>query len=290
MKKILVLFLFVPIFLSRAEEVFTVKEISFIPVRHYVGDVVELRVRVIGSELGTLRPPDPLPQGNWLDIKRVICTRIRKDDWEVRVEFTTFKPGSHLIPPLDLDSVVLPEIRTETRSILEDKDATRIEDPKGQLFLPGTWLTLTLWGFLLFGLPPIAIVFFRGLKKAIRQYRLTRDRQIPRNRIHRILRKLRKESGILKARSFFIILTSAVREYLTSRLNLPAETATTEELEYLLPQRISDTILTKEMVSLFSKADLVKFGGISSREKEMISILDRVDRMVEKVEELDAES
>ena len=265
----------------------TVREYGFIPVRYYVGDVVDLRIRVTGSDATPLSPPSDIPAGNWLEIKEIICSRVSRDEWEVRLRFATFKPGSHLLPSIDLGGMIVPEIRTETRSILDDKGSDRIDSLKGQLILTGTWFSLGLGVFVLVALPPLAILSYRLTLSTLSRYRTVRNRRLPRSRIVRILRRLSRLIGKIDPRVFFIRISAALRHYLAGRWDLPALTATTMELKRLLPEKIPDAGLHREVVSLFSRADLVKFGGAVSEEMEMRSTISRIEELVQKMEEIE---
>ena len=270
-----------------ADTGYSVREYGFIPVRYYVGDVVDLRIRVTGSDTASLSSPSDMPAGSWLEIREITCVQVRKDEWEVRLRFATYKPGSHLLPTVDLGGMILPEIRTETRSILDDKGSDRIESLKDQMILTGTWLSLGLGVFLLIVLPFLVMLLYRFSGGMMKRYRTTRDRRLPRSRILRILRQLSRLLDKLDPRTFFIRISAAMRQYLVGRWDLPALTATTSELERLLPEKIPNPGLHRELVALFNRADLVKFGGAVSEDTEMRSIISRAGELVQRMEEIE---
>ena len=64
---VLILLFFSPSPLE-SETGYTVREHGFIPVRYYVGDIVDLRMRITGSDAVPLKSPTDMPGGKWLDI------------------------------------------------------------------------------------------------------------------------------------------------------------------------------------------------------------------------------
>jgi hypothetical protein len=271
---------------------YLIQEINFLPVRYYVGDNVELRLR-IEAPGRDLRPPEPLFRGNWLVVRDVSCTRIRGHVWEVRIFFTTFRPGRHVLPDIDLGSAMLTGLKAETRSILDDKGVDRPAAQKGQLLLPGTWRALIITVFFLFLLPPLLYRTLKGCASLLRRYSILRQRMLPCNRIMRALKRLEQRLGDYDCAAFFAQITGLLREYLNSRLDFPAQTSTTLELEMLLPgalARVSPSSethsLTPGVIRLFQRADYVKFGGGSASQAEMTGVLGQVSQIVDGIEEV----
>ena len=259
-------------------------ELNFLPVRYYVGDVVDLRIRVTYSGSPDIRPPNPLPQKQYLLVRDVKCTRVRGDDWEVRILFSSFQTGSQILPIIDLGPVSLPGIRTETRSILEEDAVDRIAGFRPQMTLPGTRSLIIATLAFLICFPPAAWLIYRTTSRALLSYKEARDRRQPRNRIRQTLNELLKNMKALDPRSFFLTLTNALRRYLADRLNVPALTATTGEIRRLLPMQQLESSLNREVISLFSRADLVKFGSSPSNEEEMSLAIERVRGLVDQME------
>ncbi len=309
---------------AAAQENYSLQETSLLPVRFYVGDHVELRIHIKAKPGVGLRPPDPLPRGSWLQIDRILCSRIREDIWLARIFFTTYKPGSHLLPEIDLGEIRLTDLKVETRSILFDRRAGRIAEsrsgryagdyleqnadrpalktgewhteepggPREQLFLPGTWARL---GGVLVVVITAPLMFFFGLRistRLIRYYRLRMRKSLARTRANRALRLLKRRLREYDARGFFIRITDIMREYLERRLRFPAYAATTLELNRGLAAHFARTApsptfekLSVDIVALFRQGDRVKFGGDDLVEGERELVIDKVSGFVVSLEE-----
>jgi hypothetical protein len=282
-------------FLSWGQAEYSLGNIMVLPVRYYVGDPVEMFVRVSLPEGKALKAPGKLPESSWLEIRDVKCTKIREQEWDVKIHFTAFKPGVHILPDLNLGDIILSGLTSETLSILQGKGDDRLRPLRGQLVLPGTWLKIALALVLIFSMPPFLYLFIRFLLKIFGEYKLARFRILPKFRVSRALKRLGRELAELDPRRFFLRLTRALRNYLTARLAFPADKATTLEIDSLLPVKLPGALpsdrthtLQEEIVALFRRADHVKFGGLDSTKEEMAGALKKAEGIIvaiEKVEE-----
>ncbi|HUV07642.1 MAG TPA: hypothetical protein VMX75_07915, partial [Spirochaetia bacterium] len=178
-------------------------------------------------------------------------------------------------------------------SILDDKGKERFYGSKGQLFLPGTWHRIVIALFLILGMPPLLYRTVKLGTRVVRRYRRVLERQLPRTRLLHALERLRKGLSETDPRDFFIQVTRVLRDYFSGRLQLQAHTATTLELEHLLPERLSQFCLqpdaenlSERVVALFKKADGIKFGGRGATENEMIETIDQASEICGSVEEV----
>ncbi len=272
------------------QDTYIIQDSSFLPVRFYVGDNVELRLRLeVPSR--DLRPPSHTSGGNWLVFREITCARIKGQVWEVRILFTTFQPGRHVLPDIDLGGIVLSNLRAETRSILEDKEQEKPAGQKGQLLLPGTVRTVILTALGVLLMPPILYKLIRGGLSVLKRYNKLRQRKLPRSRILRALDRLQARLKDHDAAAFFTQVAGLLREYLNGRLHIPAETSTTLELRLLLPEALSRAhpsgeirLVTSGVIDLFQRADYVRFGGQSASQREMADVLDEVFQFVDNIE------
>jgi hypothetical protein len=269
---------------------YVIQDSSFLPVRFYVGDIIELRMHLEapGREL---HPPLETPRGRWLVVNEVSCARIRESLWEVRIFFTTFRPGRHVLPDIDLGGVVLSGMRAETRSILEDKGEEKHAGHKGQLLLPGTVRSLVLAALALLLLPPLAFKLIKGGLAMFRSYRAHRVRKMPYTRFLNALNRLQRKMNESDPAVFFTLFSRSLREYISGRLSIPALTCTTLELQRLLPEALSregEAVWTApvsiDVIALLKNADFVRFGGRSASQEEMKDALVKVSRFAHGIE------
>ena len=98
-----------------AQPGYTVVESGTAPLRFYVGDPVELRLRVrvaAGAKAAELRAPAKMPSASWLDVQRVRVAPLGGGEWDVRIELVSFAPGPTPVPRLDLGAVALEDPET----------------------------------------------------------------------------------------------------------------------------------------------------------------------------------
>ena len=308
---LVMLFLVTTTLCGRAQEAYSVSESSFLPVRFYVGDEVELRLRLQVTQ-AELEPPRALPSSRWLTVEDVQCNRYRPDEWVVRIHFVTFKPGSHTLPALDLGGLHLENIKVETRSILGDSEQTRPAGLKGQLGLPGTTWKLTVLILSLLAAPGLLLYGARLIRRVYLGYRELRRRLEPRKRILRELRRLLGRLEECPQDEFFSQITRLLREYFQRRFAVPAPMSTTEELRGILAEALAGALsaepagrsespvsseepaaparppfgteLSERVVRLLRRADWVRFGSFESSPEEMRETVAAAVAIVETIE------
>jgi hypothetical protein len=274
-----------------SQEDFTLQDTSFLPARYYVGDRVELRVRLTNVS-GDLRSPESLPPGSWLVVNEILCTRLREGTWEARIHFTTFRPGRHILPPIDLGAVTLSNMKAETRSILEGSEEEKPAGVKGQLILRGTWWRILGIASAIFLIPLVVFQSARMVLGFYRRYSLKRRRLVPMHRVLRALKRLKGQVEKYDPSGFFTEVTHILKSYIGARLHFSALTATTRELDRGLPVALSvcnenaDPSVLHDINALLQRADLVRFGGFESSREEMHSVVDEVKVIVETLEEV----
>jgi hypothetical protein len=276
---------------AAAQAGYAVLESGTAPLRFYVGDAVELRLRVrlaAAAKGGELRAPARLPSAPWLDLRRVRVAPLGGGEWDVRIELVSFAPGPARVPRLDLGAIALEDLRIQTASILEEKKAERPAPPREQLFVPGTALRLALAAGLAVGGPILAAWLAVRAVRLGRRLGRRRRLALPWSRLQRALRRLRLRAGRLAGREFYIELTSALRTYLERRHALAATTATTRELgerlRVLAPSG-EEREAADGLARLLARGDWVKFGGLAADPAERIAAVESAEACSRRLEE-----
>ncbi len=222
---------------SAAQAGYSVIESGTAPLRSYVGDLVELRVRLRlaapprpAASAATLAAPKKLPSAPWMDLRQVRVSTVGGGEWDVRIQLVSFAPGPGRLPALDLGAIVLDGLSVQTSSILMEKKVDRLAPPREQLAIPGTGRRIAVAGALIIGGPAAGFLLAARLARVARAVRARRRRAQPWSRLQKALRRLRTRAQRVGGRAFYIELTAALRAYLERRHGMEATTATTREL------------------------------------------------------------
>ena len=280
------LLLAVSVALSAQEE--SVESV-LLPPRFYVGDRVELRLTLdVPAEL-VVSEPERLPQDPWLEVHRVEVQDHRNPGRSgkvrIRVFFTPFQPGQSRLPALSLGELHLGETTVHTRSVLEQEQSLSLQGLRGQLDLPLTAARLALIITIGIGVPAGAFFAFLHGARGLVRIREQRRRRLPYLRFRSILRRLKKQSSEIEGRSFFILLSLALKSYLAERLSVPLMSATTGEIRQQLSGLGLEPSLSESIHELLRRSDLVKFSGRKTGRREMGAELRRVEDILEGIEE-----
>lgn len=285
---LLLLFL-LPGVISRGQSPYTLGSVGLLPARAYVGDTVQMHVRVSLEAGAMLVPPSDLPFSARLEIETVVCKRMREGEWEVQIHYTSFEPGARQLPALNLGAIELSGLDIVTRSVIEDRGETGLRSPKPQLAIPGTWTKIGFAVFSLLFCGPVLLFLLRCTPGWLARARKVQRRILPVLRMKFVLRRLGKRLPGMDGQRFFFYLTRAFRRYFSARLDFSAMTATTREIGRALPEKLSDgesggAPLAAEIESLFREADEVKFGGRSCRKERLRLVLAQSERLVDAIE------
>ncbi len=280
------IFFLVIIPFSWAQEMCKIEGMNLLPVRFYVGDNVELRLIVSVPPGRTLVLPVQIPDLKWIEINENIrISGLDGNMYELRILFTTFIPGSHLLSNIIIGDFMIPDVPIDTRSILEDKEITGLAPFEEQAELPGTWIILGIMIFIVLFMPYILLIAGKQLLIVFKKIQLNRKKELPGNKLRKGLRKIKHSLKKISPLTFFVQITELLREYLSDRLNLPVLTATTRELNKLLFDNVHKKRYTEKVVSIFRRADLIKFAGYKGRRGELSSTLDNVFNLIDIIEE-----
>lgn len=258
-------------------------ETVFLPPRFYVGDRVELRLRLQVGEGTRLEPVTLVTEKEWLSVEEVQVAPRGGGEAEVRIYFVSFYPGTTRLPELSLGDIRLADLDITTLSVLDRENGSRLRGPRGQLPLPGTRLKLAALLLAAVALPAGFYLLWRRLLAEARRLSSRRRRRRPYLRARRELRSLQQGLAGLDSRGFFIRLSRLLKAYLGERLALPVLSRTTRELAAASP-RLSPGAW-EEVTAVLGLSDLAKFSAHSSPAAEMAGTLKRVSDLIERLEE-----
>ncbi len=285
---------------AAAQPAYTVLESGTVPLRSYVGDPIELRVRLRlaaaprpGSAAPLLAAPKKLPSAPWVELRQVRVSAAGAGEWDVRVSLVSFAPGPARIPALDLGAILLDGLTIHTASIVQEKKVDRLAPPRDQLVVPGTQRRLAIAAALLIGCPIAGALLGGRLLRLARAVDARRRRAQPWSRLLKTLRRLRGRLDRLGGREFYIDLTAALRVYLERRHGLEATTATTRELGERLralaacepPAGSESAEAVDGLARLFERGDWVKFGGAAADRRELAAAADSAELWARRLEE-----
>ncbi|NBC30036.1 MAG: hypothetical protein GVY29_08590 [Spirochaetes bacterium] len=264
-----------------APQSYTIRNAVFLPQVFYVGDRVELRLRLRLEPGITLQQNSTPPRVQWGTVHGVTAVQ-QGQDAEVRVEFTAFRQGTLALPPLDLGRITIQGFDVFVETILSDNP--ELSPLRDQAILPSTDL-LIAGSLAALVLAPLLWIFFArfGKKRVQRLVERYRANQ-PARRLNRALRQLDSEVQALKGREFYIALLEDLRAYVSQKLGVDCMSATTHELRGYLDQLIEDSQDREELVALFHYGDLVKFAQRRSPVKKRRKHIQDVQEVIAKIE------
>jgi len=261
----------------------------FLPPVYYVGDEVELRLKIKGiKENVNIVIPDKLPGENWIEIDKVNYINFSNDIITFYIYFKTFKPGKQLLPYLDLGDIIIEGIEIETQSVIEKMKVQKASPLRGQIDFPGTWLLIFLIVFFAIFIPIASFLSYYYILFISRKIKMRMNKEIPKSKIKKALHLLTHQIKNLDSRQFYIKLADIIREYLEQRFLIPALTLTSRELKLFFENGIQEAGLQAKVYQfsvILSYSDLVKFGHIEATEAEKTDNVRLVCKIVDSIEE-----
>jgi hypothetical protein len=264
-------------------------ESIFLPPRFFVGDRVELRLTYQLPPGMDVEPPAQLPVHDWIDIQHIEVKDRRapgrSGEVQVRVFFIPFSTGETVLPPLRLGDLDTGELLVTTRSALQLEQDDSLRGPRKQLDLPLTWLRVLALVTIVVGVPLLLLLLLRCGLRGFRRIREARIRRRPYLHVSKSLNQLAAGKSTLEGKSFFILLSLAIRRYLSERLSRPLMSVTTGEISGYLRAAGLEEILSERIHQVLETADLIKFSGKRTNRREMERSLKAAGHIVEQVEE-----
>ena len=274
------------------------QEVRFEPAQFGVGDRVLARIVVRGA--AQLSAPGTVAAGEWLSVHGVDVLPRTDGSWEVRVLFTSYRPGVGELPPIDVGPFRLTGIGFLTVSVLPRYGDVppALRPPAAQMAVPGT-AALLIGGALTVLVAPYLLVsgglLLAGaggrvrarrartrprllLERGVQQLQTaaTAQRGHGRHRRHRHRRHPPQPSASASASAappdavaFYARLSHLARGYLAERLALPAHALTVGELRAALPEQGLPHGLGADLAAILDTADRVKFAGRGAGATEM---------------------
>ena len=242
-----------------ADETYIVKQMHFLPPTHYVGDLVEVRLRIDVVEGILPAEPTEFPEPGTVAIYDVRVIPI-SGEYDVRISFSSFHPGTRMLPQITLGKLVIKDIRIQTNSLIEDRNLNFVGvfDP---VYLPGSRLLLALAIGALLILPIISVGVFSWAKRLVKSLAESRREKLPFRELSGTLQELAAIPPPVDSRAFYISLSDGFKGYLSRRLSDRISTYTSREVVGNLKeqfQRVPQLILAAQAMPFF---DQMKFGG-----------------------------
>lgn len=264
-------------------------ESIFLPPRFFVGDRVELRLTYDLPAGVAVEPPAQLPAHAWVEFQNIEVQDRRTPGGSgevlVRVFFIPFFSGETVLPPLRLGDLDTGELLVTTQSALQLEQDDSLRGPRRQLNLPQTWLRLLTLIVIGIGAPLFLFFLLRYGIRGFKRLREARIRRLPYLHVRKSLNQLVTGRSSMEGKSFFILLSLAIRRYLSERLSMPFMSATTGEITGSLRAAGLEESVSEAIHQLLKAADLIKFSGKRANRREMEKSLETVGRIVEQVEE-----
>lgn len=267
------------LFVSAQAQDYTISRVVFLPSIYHVGDRVELRLSIEGLSQD-LSLPQQLFQPEWGSIHDIRIIN-REDEKDIRIQFTSYYPGTQTIPPIDLGAIVIEDIAIFVTSLLE---GTELVSSRGQVVLPGTQIIIIFAALLLFSLPLMWFPFIKWFRRYVRRLTALYQDGKPYRRIEDKLKELTARTGFIDGRNFYIQLLDLVREYLSARIQQNVKVATTEELEAYLRKSLENPEYRNFIIQLFHHGDLVKFASQPSTLKSRMNHLEQLETVFAHIE------
>ena len=269
------------------------QEVRFEPAQFGVGDRVLARIVVRGA--APLSAPGTVAAGEWLSVHGVDVLPRTDGSWEVRVLFTSYRPGVGELPPIDVGPFRLTGIGFLTVSVLPRYGDVppALRPPAAQMAVPGTAALLIGGALTVLVAPYLLVSGGLLLAGAGGRVRARRARTRPRLLLERGVQQLQTAataataatgatgaSGVSAASAsasaappdavaFYARLSHLARGYLAERLALPAHALTVGELRAALPEQGLPHGLGADLAAILDTADRVKFAGRGADATEM---------------------
>jgi len=259
-----------------------VASVHLLPPEFYVGDTVELRIILRADGEDVIRPPDDLPEPDWVFFHGARVEQ-RGENYELRIFFSSFSPGTRTLPELDFGSYVLSGMKIHTSSILENEG--ELEDIRGQLYLPGTFTLLIITALVVL-IGPLALIAVSGiLRERLRSAAVLLARKRPYWRLRRDLKELSSQALMMSDRDFYYRLSDSVRSYISRRTGWDCITTTIHEIRSMMQSLFPKGDIAMRLIHFLEYADMIKFAGVEAGSARKGDDILRLGELASAVEE-----
>jgi len=252
----------------------SIEDSIFIPKDYYVGDDVELRIKLNIEDGYEFQLPVDLPESSWITVDSIEQIENKKVI-ELRIIFTSFIPGTRSFPTLFLGEIVLNSIKIHTSSLI-DTTGNNFIGISGQLLLPGTKFALSLIVGALFMGPLFLIILLGPFKSKVVLVMKNGIGRSPFNKLNRVLKDLTLQKSGISCRRFYIKLSSSVREYLSRRTDIDFITVTTSDMEFALIKVLGHRDFSSMLSDMMKLSDSIKFGKVTTDDRKKMDDIELV--------------
>jgi hypothetical protein len=283
-KRAVLFFLYAVLFITAgfAQE-YTISKINFLPQEYYVGDFVELRFIVRTATPEKIHIPETFPTEDWLEFDEIQVLN-HSDGAEIHIVFRSFYAGTRTLPAVNFDSFILDKVKIETKSILS-QTSPGFSEPRGQLYLPGTKIIIIILVFIFLIIPLFALFLAGRLRKWIRKIIAQQKEKKPIKKFYRRLDELKKQAGRISSRDFYIILTNALRKYLSVRSGRDYQAVTTREIDKRIEMDFPGIQHLHDLVEVLRYGDEIKFSPRRSSYYKEIRDIEFILRVINAIED-----
>ena len=259
-----------------------VEDTIFVPREYYVGDKVELRIKLDIEKEFNFQIPSNLPESTWITINSIEIID-EENKQELRIVFTSFIPGTRSFPTLFLGEIVLNSIKIHTSSLIESTEGN-FNGIAGQLLLPGTKIGLSIVVGLLFIGPLLLIILLGPVKRKLVLVAKNGIGRSPVTKLNRVLKDLTIQINGISCRRFYIRLSGAVREYLSRRSDTDFITLTTSDIEIALIKTLGNREYSSMLSDMMKLSDNIKFGKVTTDDEKKMSDIELVKNIAKFLE------
>jgi len=264
-----------------AEDGYRVRQVVFLPPHFYVGDTVELRIKVEPEQGYRIRVPSKYPSESWITFHSIRILSGREDT-EIRIEFSPFFAGTRTLPEIRLGDVTLKNIKLHTSSLIEE--GKEFAGPMGQVLIPGTRLYVVLLVSILTVIFLIVFPFHARIRRQIERITAGFKAKRPYKNLIRNLTALNKELNKLSSREYYIVLTGEFKQYLSNKTSNPFFSSTTGEITNMASDWLPVDFPSRKLLSVLRRGDLAKFGGKNFSDRRRRKDLEGVREMAKFLE------
>jgi len=254
----------------------------FLPKEYFVGDKVELRIKINIEDGFKLQLPVKLPESSWVIINSVDISGSEKVP-ELKILFTPFIPGTRSLPTLSFGEIIINSVKIHTSSLIDSRDSEFV-GIMNQAVLPGTKFVLILLIGLLFFSPIFFILLLGPLRGKIGNIIKKNIGLRPYRKLNRNLKDLEFQRNGISCRRFYIRLSGSIREYLSKRTDTDFITLTTSDMEDSFFKILGNRELSEELYKMMQLSDKIKFGNVTTNDEQKMIDIELIKKVSEFLE------
>ncbi|MCD6397159.1 MAG: hypothetical protein J7L71_06435 [Spirochaetaceae bacterium] len=285
MKKVFgfsILILFFLLTYINADTGIKIVDTVFLPKEYFVGDKVELRIKLNIEDGFSLQLPAKIPESSWVNINSVDISGSEKVP-ELKILFTPFIPGTRSLPTLSFGEIIINSVKIHTSSLIDSRDSEFV-GIMNQALLPGTKFGLILLIGILFFSPIFFILLLGPLRSKI-FYIIKKNIGLrPFRKLNRNLKDLEIQKSGISCRRFYIRLSGSIREYLSKRTDTDFITLTTSDMKNSFVKILGNRELSEELYKMMRLSDKIKFGNVTTTDEQKMIDIELIKKVSEFLE------